>query len=183
MSRVCFNVCCVEGCLYVRQCSQWRAVSLWGTGFICFYVVLWTACLLISLFLWSVQGLQEKCSYLAAAYSNIDKWALMLSSRILREFGTVWAQQFFAAFVSFCQAEKKRDSKTVEKLDNWLTWKCIAWSNLFLSEKEREMFLVPRHRSLFLHDQHIFLFYPHMRLFYVWLLACGKSLGLKLYQI
>lgn len=145
--------------VYVCQCSQWRAVSLWGTGFICFYVVLWTACLLISLFLWPVQGLQDKCSYLAAAYSNIDKWALMLSSRILREFGTVWAQQFFAAFVSFRQAEKKRDSKTVEKPDNWLTWKCIAWSNLFLSEKEK-CFLVPRHVPCFHMISTYFCFIP-----------------------
>jgi len=141
-----------------------EAVSLWETGFICVFIDWLFA---DSLFLWPVQGLQDKCSYLAAAYSNIDKWALMLSSCILREFGTLWAQQFFTAFVSFCQAGKKRDNKNVEKLDNWLTWKCIVWSNFFLSGKEREIFLIQRQRSLILHDQHIFLFYPHMQLFYV----------------
>lgn len=163
----CFNVCCMKGCLNACQCSQWRALSLWETGFICFYVFLWTACLLISLVLQPVQGLQDKCSCLAAAYSNIDKWALMLSSRILREFGTVWAQHFCAAFISFCREKRK---ETIKLLKNWIigSHENALCDLICFSQRKREMFHVPRLRSLFLHDQHIFLFY---------MLAYGKSAG------
>jgi len=153
-----------------------EAVSLWETGFICVFIDWLFA---DSLFLWPVQGLQDKCSYLAAAYSNIDKWALMLSSCILREFGTLWAQQFFTAFVSFCQAGKKIDNKNVEKLDNWLTWKCIAWSNFFLSGKERNL-SCPKATFLdFTWSAHIFVLSPYA----AFLCAVVNHLGGKLYQI